>query len=110
MMTLEDFNKVDIRVGNVISAQVNTKALKPAILLQIDFGVDIGIKGSSAQLCANYSCEDLVNRQVLAIVNLPPRRVAGFKSEVLVLAVVCERNGTVLIRPDRPVEIGQRLA
>lgn len=110
MATIEDFVKLDIRVGRVIEATFNEKAAIPAFILQIDFGDEIGIKGSSAQLCENYTSEDLVNRQILAVVNFPPRRVAGFKSEVLVLAVVCDQNGTVLIKPDEPVELGQRLA
>jgi tRNA-binding protein len=109
MITITDFIKLDIRVGQVVDARINEKAIKPSLILQIDFG-PLGIKGSSAQLCDNYQCADLVGRQILAVVNLPPRRVGGFKSEVLVLAVICERNGTVLISPDETVELGSKLA
>lgn len=110
MITLEDFAKVDIRAGEIVSAQINEKARKPAYALQIDFGTEIGIKASSAQICDNYTADQLIGTKVLAIVNLPPRKVAGFNSEVLVLAVVCSENGTVLVRPDKSVRSGERLA
>lgn len=102
--------KLDIRVGKIISVEMNKKALHPAYLLQIDFGSSLGTKGSSAQLCTNYNPDSLLGKQVLAVVNLPYKRVAGFKSEVLVLAAVCRKKGTILVSPDMPVETGTQLA
>ena len=110
MISIDDFAKLYIRVGKIIEARINEKALKPAFALRIDFGDELGIKGSSAQLSDNYTCESLMNRQILAVVNLPPRRVAGFNSEVLVLAVVCKVNGIVLVEPESHVELGQKIA
>jgi tRNA-binding protein len=109
MITITDFIKLDIRVGQVVDARINKKAIKPSLILQIDFG-QLGIKGSSAQLCDNYQFADVVGRQILAVVNLPPRRVGGFESEVLVLAVISEGKGTVLVGPDQTVELGSKLA
>ncbi|NES17418.1 MAG: tRNA-binding protein [Symploca sp. SIO3E6] len=106
----EDFLKVDIRVGTVLSAKLNQKARVPAYEMDIDFGVVLGHKKSSAQLTGNYSADDLIGKQICAVVNFPPRRVAGVKSEVLVLAIVCQDNGTVLIEPNMPVTNGERLA
>ena len=110
MATIEDFLKLDIRSGTIIHAELNTKARLPAYILHIDFGEEIGIKGSSAQITENYDIDDLIGTQVTAVMNFPPRRVAGFKSEVLVLAIVCEENGTVLVRPDQTVANGQKMA
>ncbi|MCP3981065.1 MAG: tRNA-binding protein [bacterium] len=110
MATIDDLTKLDIRVGEVLSAEPNADARHPAYAMTIDFGDEIGVKQSSAQLCDNYEPSDLVGTRIIAVVNFPPRRVAGFKSEVLVLAIVCAENGTVLVRPDRPVEPGQKLA
>lgn len=110
MPSIEDFHEFDIRVGEVIHAEVNQKALKPAYLLRIDLGGELGVKTSSAQICDNYKIEELIGRQVITIVNLPPRRVAGHKSEVLVLAAVCKDRGTVLLKPDFNVTLGQRIA
>ncbi|WP_018693016.1 tRNA-binding protein [Algicola sagamiensis] len=110
MATIEDFLKLDIRSGTIIHAELNTKARLPAYILHIDFGEEIGIKGSSAQITENYDIDDLIGTQVTAVMNFPPRRVAGFKSEVLVLAIVCEENGTLLVRPDQTVANGQKMA
>ena len=110
MATIEDFEKIDIRVGTIVKAEINVKAKKPAYRLTIDFGNDIGVKISSAQLCQNYQCDELLQRQILAVVNFPPRSVAGVQSEVLVLAVVNETKGVVLLAPDRSVANGDRLA
>ena len=108
MPTFDDFMQIDIRVGEVIRAEVFEKAKKPAYKLWVDFGDQIGIKRSSAQITALYSAESLVGRQVLGVVNFPPRQVADFFSEVLVLGVYAEQ-GVVLIQPDQPVQKGVRL-
>lgn len=107
--TFSDFLKQDIRVGTVVGEELNRKSRNPALVLTIDFG-PLGIKTSSAQLTENYTAELLVGRQVIALVNLPPKSVAGVRSECLVLAVLCGRAGTVLLQPERKVENGSRIA
>jgi tRNA-binding protein len=108
MPTFDDFMQLDIRVGEVIRAEVFEKAKKPAYKLWVDFGEAIGVKRSSAQITTLYTAESLVGRQVLGVVNFPPRQVADFVSEVLVLGVYAEQ-GVVLIQPDQPVQKGVRL-
>ena len=108
MASFEDFMKLDIRVGTVVSAKVFEKAKKPAYQLQVDFGEEIGVKKSSAQITDHYSTDDLIGKQVLAVVNFPPRQIADFMSEVLVLGTYSE-GGVVLITPDKPVENGDKL-
>ncbi|HMN13106.1 MAG TPA: tRNA-binding protein [Bellilinea sp.] len=108
MAEFEDFLKLDIRVGTIISAQVLDKAKKPAYKLMVDFGPEIGVKNSSAQITECYSAEELAGKQVLGVVNFPPRRVAGFVSEVLVLGIYAEQ-GVVLIQPQKPVRNGDKL-
>ncbi|UOA09260.1 tRNA-binding protein [Methylobacter sp. S3L5C] len=105
-----DFLKVDVRVGIILSAKLNPKAKLPAYEIDVDFGATLGVKKSSAQLTENYTAEELIGKQICAVVNFPPRRVAGVKSEVLILAIVCNDNGTVLIQPNIPVTNGERLA
>jgi len=108
MAEFDDFMKLDIRVGTVLEAEPFAKARKPAYKLLIDFGPEIGVKKSSAQITAHYSCEELVGKQVLGVVNFPPRQIADFMSEVLTLGTYSE-GGVVLIAPDKPVQNGDRL-
>lgn len=108
MATFDDFMKLDIRVGTITEAKVFEKAKKPAYQLVVDFGEEIGKKRSSAQITDHYTPEGLVGKQVLAVVNFPPRQIADFMSEVLVLGTYSE-GGVVLITPDKPVKNGDRL-
>ncbi|MFG0326523.1 MAG: tRNA-binding protein [Phycisphaerales bacterium JB037] len=110
MPTIEDFAKLDIRVGRVLEAAPLAGARKPAYRLRIDFGPDLGEKDSSAQITDLYDPAELVGRLVMGIVNLPPRRVAGFKSEVLTLGVYSsgDDHSVVLIAPDSPRPDGSR--
>lgn len=108
MAVFDDFMKLDIRVGTIISAKNFEKAKKPAYQLEVNFGEEIGIKKSSAQITDHYSVEDLVGRQVLAVVNFPPMQIADFISEVLVLGTYSE-GGVVLIAPERAVKNGDKL-
>jgi tRNA-binding protein len=105
----EDFEKVDVRVGKVVAAEPFPEARKPSRKLSVDFGPEVGEKKTSAQLTAHYAAEDLVGRQVVAVVNFPPKRIAGFKSEVLVLGVPDERGAVVLLSPDREVPLGGKM-
>lgn len=108
MASFDDFMKLDIRVGTITEARVFAKARKPAYQLVVDFGPEIGTKKSSAQITQHYTPEELVGRQVLAVVNFPPRQIADFMSEVLVLGTYSE-GGVVLIRPDKAVQNGDKL-
>ena len=105
----DDFEKVDIRTGRVVAAEPFPEARKPAIKLTVDFGPEIGEKKTSAQLTAHYEPETLLNKQVVAVVNFPPKRIAGFKSEVLVLGVPDENGEVVLLSPDLDVPEGGRM-
>lgn len=108
MITFDDFLKVDIRVGEIIKAEVFEKARRPAYKLYVDFGEEIGVKKSSAQITDLYEINDLVGKQVLAVVNFPPRQIADFMSEVLVLGTY-SKDGVVLIQPERNVRKGDKL-
>jgi tRNA-binding protein len=107
--TFDDFMKIDVRVGTVVAAEPFPEARKPAIKLRIDFGGEIGVKKSSAQIARNHRPEDLVGTQVLAVVNFPPRQIGPFMSEVLTLGVPDGDGQVMLIRPDRRVPDGGRL-
>lgn len=109
MPTPQDFFDIDIRVGTVIAAEPFTRAVKPAIRLEIDFGPDLGIKRSSAQLTVHYTPESLVGRQVLAVTNIGTRNIAGFVSEVLVLGAMPQSHEVVLLAVDHPVANGVRI-
>ena len=108
VIKFDDFQKVDMRIGTVTEAKPFPEARKPAIKLKIDFG-DLGIKQSSAQITNRYEPEQIVGRQVAAVVNFPPMRVAGYKSEVLVLGGMPAPEDVVLLTPDKPVENGTKI-
>ena len=105
-ITYDDFARVDIRVGRIVQADEFPQAKKPAYKLRIDFGPEIGVKSSSAQVTKYYRPEQLVDRLVLAVVNFPPRQIATFFSEVLTLGVILGAGDIVLVHPDRDVPLG----
>lgn len=108
-ISFDDFQKVDIRVGRILSAEPLAGARKPAYKLRIDFGPELGVKQSSAQITVYYQPEELIGRQVLAVVNFPPRRIAGFRSEVLTLGVPDANGNVILIAPTLDAPLGGRL-
>lgn len=109
MISFEDFQKVDIRVGTVVEAETFKEARKPAIKLWIDFGEELGVKKSSAQIADHYTPESLIGKQVMAIVNFPEMQIANFMSQVLVLGLDHPEVGISLIAPEHEVENGKRL-
>jgi tRNA-binding protein len=108
-INFDDFLRVDIRVGTILTAEPFAKAQKPAFILSIDFGKTIGIKKTSAQITAHYTCEQLVGRQVAAVLNFPPRQIGPMKSEVLTLGFGDSAGEVVLFSPDQRVPNGSRL-
>ena len=109
MATIEDFDRLDIRVGRIVDARAFPEAKKPAFKLWIDFGEPLGTKQSSAQIKVHYHLDQLIGRQVLAVVNFPPRQIGPFLSEVLTLGVPDEDGAVVLLKPDFPVRNGGRM-
>ncbi len=109
MIGFDDFLKVDIRVGRIVKAEPFPEARKPAFKLWVDFGGDLGVKRSSAQITAHYTVEELVGRQVMAVVNFPPRQIGPVMSEVLVLGVPDEAGEVVLLGPGHEVPLGGRM-
>ena len=107
-ITWDDFEKIDIRVGTITEVTDFPKAKKPAWQITIDFGA-LGIKKSSAQIKSLYSNHDLIGKQVIAIINFPPKQIANFFSECLVLGIYSDKNEVVLLTPDKPVENGWKI-
>jgi len=108
MVSFDDFLKIDIRVGKIISAEEFPEARKPAYKLEIDFG-PLGIKKTSAQITRLYKPEDLIGKQVVAVVNFPPKQIANLVSEVLVLGAVLDNDEVILLKPERDAPLGKRI-
>ncbi len=108
-ITFEDFMRVDIRLGTVVDAKPFPEARKPALKLWIDFGEKVGIKKTSAQITAHYQPDQLIGRQVAAVVNFPPRQIGPFMSEVLTLGFADDKGGIVLLKADQTLQNGARL-
>lgn len=108
-INFDDFLKVDIRVGKIIEAKAFPEARKPAYKLKIDFGKQIGVKLSSAQITVHYKLDELVGREVLCVVNFPPRQIGPFMSEVLTLGLPDENGAVVLLKPSKEVPVGGRI-
>ncbi|WP_096186766.1 chaperone CsaA [Evansella halocellulosilytica] len=110
MATFEDFMKLDMRIGTVLEAEPFPEAKVPAIKMKVDFGEEIGVKQSSAQITKRYEPEQLIGKQVAAVVNFPPMRIAGFKSEVLVMGGVPEKGDVILLNVDEEVPNGTKIS
>ena len=109
-ITYDIFDKVDIRIGTVISVKKNIKARKPSLIIEVDFGSEIGIKQSSAQITDYYNQESLKGKQVIGVCNFPEKNIAGFKSEFLVLGAIEEDGKVILIHPSQPAKNGLKIA
>lgn len=109
MATIDDFGKLDIRVGKIVSVEDFPEARKPAWKLTIDFGSEIGVKKSSAQIVSKYSKEELLGRLVMGVVNFPPRQIGPFVSEVLTLGVPDSEGSVILLQPEREVPLGGKM-
>ena len=108
MITWEDFEKLDIRIGTIVGALIFEKAKKPAYKLKIDFGKN-GIKNSSAQITTLYSCDEIIGKQIIAVINFPPKQIADYMSECLVLGVYDTNNNVILLQPERQTENGNKI-
>ena len=109
-ITFEDYNKVEIRVGTVLKVSKNEKARKPSLVVEVDFGKEIGIKQSSAQITHYYNEENLKGKQVIAVCNFPEKNIAGVKSQFLVLGALEEDGKVVLLHPSQPTKNGLKIA
>ena len=109
-ITYEEYNKVDIKVGTVLSVKKNEKARKPSLVVEVDFGGDIGVKKSSAQITHYYNAESLVGKQVIGVCNFPKKNIAGVVSEVLILGAIEKDGKVVLVHPSQNVENGLEIA
>ena len=109
-ITYEDYDKIDIRVGTVVSVKKNEKARKPSLVVEVDFGKDIGIKQSSAQITHYYNEENLVGKQVIAVCNFPEKNIAGIVSQVLILGSIDKEGKVVLVHPSQKVDNGLPVA
>jgi tRNA-binding protein len=109
IITWNDFEKVEMRTGTIVEVQDFPEARKPAYKLVIDFGSELGLKKSSAQITFHYKKEDLLNQQVIAVVNFPPKQIGSFFSECLVLGVYDENQNVILLKPDKPVANGMKI-
>ena len=109
MISWSDFEKVDMRVGTVVSANDFPEARNPAYILEVDFGEVLGIKKSSAQVTDHYDCRELVGRQVIAVVNFPPKQIGPIMSECLVMGIYDENDEVVLLQPERKTRNGQKV-
>ena len=109
MITYEDFQKIDIRVGKIVKVESYPEARKPSYKLEIDFGEEIGVKKSIGQFPSNYSKDELEGKFIIGVVNLPPRQIGSAISEVLTLGVPNEKNEAILLSPDREVPLGGKL-
>ena len=109
-ITYNDYDKIDIRIGTVISVEKNEKARKPSLVLKVDFGSDIGVKQSSAQITHYYNKENLVGKQVIGVCNFPEKNIAGVISQVLILGSIDEKGKVVLVHPSQKVDNGLPVA
>ena len=109
LISYSDFIKIEIRLGTIISAELNNKLRKPSFVLKIDFGNEIGIKKSSAQITKNYNIDQLIDKQIAAVINFPKKQIGDLISEVLVLGFPDENNEPILISPDRKLVNGGQL-
>ena len=109
-ITYDIFDKVDIRIGTVLSVKQNTKARKPSLIVEVDFGKEIGIKQSSAQITHYYNEENLKGKQVIGVCNFPEKNIAGIKSEFLVLGAIEEDGKVILLHPSQPAKNGLKIA
>lgn len=109
MITWSDFEKVDMRIGTIVEARIFPEAKKPAYLLKVDFGDEIGVKKSSAQITDHYSPEILVGKQVMAVVNFPPKQIGPIRSECLVMGAYDDKGHVILLGPDKPSSNGSKV-